>query len=168
MLKFIYNTLERQKPLYQHHVINDKASISCNFLKHNLNFNTPCVHIHVWLSTIEEPLQHPTGPKSIHTLFDNCCLSTCLILKSYFAFPHSWNSSIVQRHVPHSLIWISNFIVECITYSQVSYLGNIFKINPDFRVKISAPTAFAASTTGQSNFSESSQEKREVLLRCHV
>jgi hypothetical protein len=35
-------------------------------------------------------------------------------------------------------------------------------------VKISAPTAFAASSTGQRNFSELSQEKREVLLRCHV
>jgi hypothetical protein len=32
--------LERQKPLNEQRVINEKDSISCIFLKYNLNFNT--------------------------------------------------------------------------------------------------------------------------------
>ena len=86
MFKFIHNALEGQKPLNQLHVTNDKASISCMFLKHDLNFNTPCDHIPVWLSAMDESPHHPTGSEAIQILCDNCCLPTCLVLKFILLF----------------------------------------------------------------------------------
>ena len=56
----------RQKPLNRQHLMNEKASFSCILIKHNFKFNNPCVHIHVWLSAIDESSHHPTGPESLH------------------------------------------------------------------------------------------------------